>query len=81
MTASTSQPGNLSTAALQFDTHSTVLRVRWLAICGIVMQAGILGFVSGARLFPISVSVLAIIAGVTPWRITQTLPTLAAPYQ
>lgn len=49
--------------------QSASLQTRWLAIIGLVIQACLLGYVSGTRLFSVVIALLAIVAAVNPWRI------------
>ncbi len=50
------------------DMRIASTRTRWLAIVGLLIQACLLGYVSGVRVFPVTITLLAVIAGVTPWR-------------
>ncbi|MCA9074666.1 MAG: transglutaminase domain-containing protein [Planctomycetaceae bacterium] len=60
-----------ATTAIRFEKagHSPA-KVRWLAIACLIVQAGLLGFVSGSHLFPGVIVVLAVLAGLTKWRIS-----------
>ena len=57
----------------RIEKQASSSQIRWLAIVELLILTYLLGYVSGARAFPITIAGLAIFSGASPWRLSWGL--------
>lgn len=58
----------------RIEKQASSSQIRWLAIVELLILTYLLGYVSGARAFPITIAGLAIFSGASPWRLRLHKP-------
>lgn len=61
-------PDGFSSTIMVVKATSASAKAHWLATASIVIQAVLLGYVSGSQFFPLVISIWAIAAGITSWK-------------